>query len=99
MFNSVSKNSGALQPQLPIRFIGSLACTSLARSSQSIFSCLHPVELTLGLPPFALGASLLFHPINYPMRLLILVVSSRSFSVRVVILAPAVIATLKAPPP
>jgi hypothetical protein len=68
---------------------GGLAKTLLAPHPQAVFACAFLVELTLGLPSSALGATLLFHTANNTMALFISKVSFRPSIILAAVLAPA----------
>ena len=62
------------RPPLLTRLVGSFICTCFAPELQAVFIRPVFVELTLGLPALAPSTSLLFHPVNNSMTLLISII-------------------------
>ena len=61
-------------PPLLMRLVGSFIWTFLAPRRQSIFVAASFIKVTLGLPALAPSTSLLFHPVNNSMTLLISII-------------------------
>jgi len=57
-----------------MRLVGSFICTYLAPHRQPVFVDVCFVKVALGLPPLAPSTSLLFHPVNNSMTLLISII-------------------------
>ncbi len=75
------------RPPLLTCFVGSFICTCFAPELQAVFTQSIFVELTLGLPALAPSTSLLFHPVNNSMTLLISIIFSQARSLFLVTLS------------
>jgi len=62
------------RPPLLTRLVGSFICTCFAPELQAVFIRPVFVKLTLGFPALAPSTSLLFHPVNNSMALLISII-------------------------
>jgi len=70
-----------------MRLVGSFICTCFAPHRQSIFVDVCFVKVTLGLPALAPATSLLFHPVNNSMALLISIILFQALSLFLVTLS------------